>query len=434
MLEQRWRETVARWGNAVAVRDLATGETWTFARLAAVADAGAAPSGPMVFPSGNNVGFLLTVLRAWRAGRVLCPLEPGQAVPSVAPPPDGTALLKLTSGTSATARWVRFTADQMVADPDAIVATMGLGPDCPNLGVISLAHSYGFASLVLPLFLHGIPLFLVSSALPAALAAALTAAGDVPLTLPAVPALWNAWLEAGVIPRRIHRAISAGAPLPLPLEQAVFERCGLKLHNFLGASECGGIAYDASETPRPDARLAGTPLRGVALTTDDDGCLVVRSPAVGSGYWPELDPHLGNGVYRSGDLAELGDDGGVRLRGRVGDGINVAGRKVQPETIEAELLRHPAVTGALVLGLPLEDPGTRGDTVAVVLQTGSAVTDGELRDFLLARLPAWQIPRIWHRVDALEANARGKLSRAEWRCRLLALRADLHSGGPLPRS
>ena len=241
-------------------------------------------------------------------------------------------------------------------------------------------------------------------------------------------------MEAGVIPRRLHRAISAGAPLPLPLEQAVFERCGLKLHNFLGASECGGIAYDASETPRTDVGMAGTPLQGVSLTIDDGGCLVVRSPAVGSGYWPMTDPHLGDGVYRSGDLAELGDDGGVRLRGRAGDGINVAGRKVQPEMIETELLRHPAVTGALVLGLPLEDSGTRGDTVAAVLQTASVVTDGELRDFLLTRLPAWQIPRLWHRVDALEVNARGKLSRAEWRSRIMALRTDSSAGGALPRS
>jgi long-chain acyl-CoA synthetase len=40
---------------------------------------------------------------------------------------------------------------------------MGLRPDWPNLGVISLAYSYGFSNLVLPLLLHGIPLFLAPS-------------------------------------------------------------------------------------------------------------------------------------------------------------------------------------------------------------------------------------------------------------------------------
>ena len=43
---------------------------------------------------------------------------------------------------------------------------MGLRPDWPNLGVISMAYSYGFSNLVLPLLLHGIPLFLAPAPLP----------------------------------------------------------------------------------------------------------------------------------------------------------------------------------------------------------------------------------------------------------------------------
>ena len=53
-----------------------------------------------------------------------------------------------------------------MADAENIVATMGLRPDWPNLGVISLAHSYGFSNLVLPLLLHGIPLILAGAPLP----------------------------------------------------------------------------------------------------------------------------------------------------------------------------------------------------------------------------------------------------------------------------
>ena len=56
-----------------------------------------------------------------------------------------------------------------MADAENIVATMGLRPDWPNLGVISLAHSYGFSNLVLPLLLHGIPLILAPVPLPARL-------------------------------------------------------------------------------------------------------------------------------------------------------------------------------------------------------------------------------------------------------------------------
>ena len=112
---------------------------------------------------------------------------------------------------------------------------MGLRREWPNLGAISLAHSYGFSNLVTPLLLHGIPLILPGSALPEAVrrAAALVPA----LTLPGVPALWRAWHEADAIPPHTRLALSAGAPLPLPLETAVFARRGLKLHNFYTGCE-----------------------------------------------------------------------------------------------------------------------------------------------------------------------------------------------------
>ena len=57
------------------------------------------------------------------------------------------------SATTGAARVIAFTAGQLAADVENIVATMGLRPNWPNLGVISMAHSYGFSNLVLPLFM-----------------------------------------------------------------------------------------------------------------------------------------------------------------------------------------------------------------------------------------------------------------------------------------
>lgn len=201
MLEQRWRNTVPAHPHALALREAATGRSWTFAALAAAADAVVLPAeGPPVFPCGTGPEFILQLLRAWRAGRVVFPLEPGQAEPAIPTPPPGIAHLKLTSGTTGLAKCVAFSAAQLAADADQIVATMGLRRESPNLGVISLAHSYGFSSLVVPLLLHGIPLFLASSPLPAAVLAAAELSGNAFLTLPAVPAMRRAWHEAKAIP------------------------------------------------------------------------------------------------------------------------------------------------------------------------------------------------------------------------------------------
>lgn len=304
---------------------------------------------------------------------------------------------------------VAMTAEQLAADAENIVATMGLHADWPNLAVISLAHSYGFSNLILPLLLHEIPMILAPAPLPEIIRSATQ--NENAITIPAVPAMWRAWHDAEAIPKNVRRAISAGAPLPLKLELNVFQTAGLKIHNFLGASECGGIAYDATESPRSDASLAGTPMRNVNLSLNNDGCLVVRSRAVGEMYWPEQSDALGRGVFHSNDLAEL-REGKVFLRGRLNDLINVAGRKISPETVERELLANAKVRECLVLGLPSGE-AERTEIVAAVVVSDAG--ENELRNFLLEKLPSWQVPRRWRFVDSLSANARGKISRAEWR-------------------
>jgi len=228
--------------------------------------------------------------------------------------------------------------------------------------------------------------------------------------------MWRAWHEAGAIPSGVRLAISAGAPLSVELEAAIFKSQGLKIHNFYGASECGGIAYDATDTPRTDSTLVGTPMQNVELSLNEQSCLVVRSRAVGERYWPGESDSLRGGVFQSNDLVEL-RDGSVYLCGRMGDQINVAGRKVLPETIERALLAHPQVRECLVFGAPSRD-AERTEIVVAVAVAGAE--EKELKHFLLHALPAWQVPREWRFVESLSANARGKVSRAEWRRRFLA--------------
>ncbi len=412
MLYERWRKISSERHAETALRDFASDRCWTFGELFAAGEARAVDDGKFVFPQGQSPEFILDLLAAWRENKIVCPLEPQQPPPASVPSAN-CVHLKSTSATGGIARWVAFTAEQLAADAENIVATMGLRPDWPNLGVISLAHSYGFSNLVLPLLLHGIPLILAPAPLPETVRRA--AENESHLTIPAVPAMWRTWHQARAIPPNTRLAISAGAPLSLPLEQEIFQACGLKIHNFLGSSECGGIAYDATEMPRTDTALVGSPMKNVRLSLDENHCLVVQSDAVAETYWPEMSTTLGNGTFRTSDLAEL-KDGQIFLRGRLSDQINVAGRKVSPETIESVLLTHPMVRECLVFGAPSHNAERTEFIVAVVAATAA---ESELKYFLLQSLPAWQVPRAWHFVESLPTNARGKLSRSEWRRRWL---------------
>ena len=417
MLYQRWRQIAHACPERIALRDVAGGGAWTFGELLALIEKQRSEQQPIAFPQGPPADFIFIVLRAWRDHQVLCPLEPDQATPAISGPlPSGVVHLKTTSATTGAPRLVAFTPAQLMGDANNIVTTMGLKPDWPNLGVISLAHSYGFSNLVLPLLLHGIPLILVGSALPEAVRRAAAMAPAV--TLAAVPALWGKWHEADAIPPTVRLAISAGAPLALKLEKSVFEARGLKIHNFYGSSECGGIAYDASSKPRTDGSCVGAPLANVEVSLNGSGCVQVRGQAVGLTYWPEPSANLCDGVFRTSDLAEI-SGGIVYLRGRASDQINVAGRKVLPEAIEAVLALHPDVRECVAFGVPSADL-ERGETIVACLAVNAKVSGDSLKQYLMTKLPAWQVPREWWFVDSLAANHRGKLSRAEWRRRYLA--------------
>lgn len=131
-----------------------------------------------------------------------------------------------------------------------------------------------------------------------------------------------------------------------------------------------------------------------------EGELQIRSPRQLLGY---LDPEDGketlteDGWYRTGDLAEPTPDEGFSLRGRRVAQINVGGRKVRPEAVEAVLLEHPDVVAVKVSGRPHAMLGAEvvaevevrpGGPAPVILRAG-------LRSWAAARLEAHEVPTRW---------------------------------------
>jgi len=167
-------------------------------------------------------------------------------------------------------------------------------------------------------------------------------------------------------------------------------------------------------------------MEGVELSTDDAGQLVVRSEAVGLGYWPASrvgaspdDNALGPGVFRTGDVAECSASG-WRLLGRASDTVNLAGRKVHPLEVEAILRGHEAVNECLVFGVPSPDPARGEELVAAVsLHESAGDAWNQLPEWLGARLPPWKRPRHWWLQPELTVTGRGKLPRGNWRQRYL---------------
>ena len=392
MLYHRWLDISRRYAARPAIFD--GGKTVTFADLAAELAQLPQVVSPVIARSGS-VDFFLQILRAWRDGQAVIPVERDAPEPQFQhAPASGTCLVKYTPGASGIPRGIFFNAAQVVADGDRIVTAMRLTPDVPNLGVISLAHSYGFSNVVLPLLLHGVPVHLAPVPFPRVVEEIFKCHES--MVVPAVPSMWRAWHRAGILTGApIRLALSAGAPLALALELDVFTASGLKIRNFYGASECGGISLDNSDTPRESADDVGTPLPGVVVSISNGGRMVVKSDSVAIGYdSARHDDHLGDQIYQTRDLGFFDNTGRLHLTGTLGGAINVAGRKISPAKVEAAILSTGLVERVRVFGIASSDP-ERFEEISVEVKMKADGTLEILKQAATRVLQNWETPRHW---------------------------------------
>jgi acyl-CoA synthetase (AMP-forming)/AMP-acid ligase II len=325
------------------------------------------------------------------------------------------SLLKLTSGTTASPRAIRFRSHQLLADCNQICDTMDVSDNDLNFGVIPVSHSYGFSNLLTPLVARGVPMVVSRDKTPRAVLADLARTGA--SVFPGTPAFYQAFCDLGDVPPlpKLRLCISAGAPLASAVAKKFFEKFKQPIHSFYGASECGGICYDRDATTFEDG-FVGQAMQEVEVElmepTKSVSQVRVRSAAVSDGYFPEPDERkLGNGVFVPDDLLAR-HQSALKIVGRISDLINVAGKKVNPAEVEAHLLRFEGVRQAVVFGRPT-GAGLRNEEVAACVLTSPGVSESDLLRFCRTALSGWQVPKRIFIVDIIPTNERGKISRRE---------------------
>jgi len=320
-------------------------------------------------------------------------------------------LLKLTSGTTAAPRTIRFGSGQLLADCEQICDTMGIIDRDLNFAVVPVSHSYGFSNLITPLIARGVPMALSNDRMPRAVLDGLTRTRAT--VFAGMPVFYQAFCQMEQAPELPHLrlCISAGAPLPLPVAVQFREKFGRAIHSFYGSSECGGICYDRDAT-LIEQGFVGEAMERVQLEPLDPGALAsrfrVRSAAAGNGYFPEADEaRLGHGYFVPDDLLTR-RTGGFAIVGRVSDIINVAGKKVNPAEVEAVLLDFPGVREAAVFGLTST---LRNEEVAACIVADESVREEDILEHCRRRLSGWQAPKRIFFLAAIPVNERGKSSR-----------------------
>ncbi|GLY84222.1 long-chain fatty acid--CoA ligase [Actinoallomurus iriomotensis] len=256
-----------------------------------------------------------------------------------------------------------------------------------------------------------------------------------------VPEIWRSLLPlvADVDLSSLRMVVSGGSPVPESLARAWHEGTGVRLTGSWGMTEtsplvaCSRLATAHDELD-PDAQrtLLATPGPSIPLTevrlVDDAGGTVehdgttpgelqVAGPTVASGYFgsePGEPKFTDDGWLRTGDVATIDRHGYIRIVDRTKDLVKSGGEWISSGTLENEIMAHPDVVEAAVIGIADQRWGER-PLACVVLAPGRTLDEAGLRAHLTGRVASWWIPeRIWV-LPAIPKTATGKFSKVALR-------------------
>jgi len=231
-----------------------------------------------------------------------------------------------------------------------------------------------------------------------------------------------------------------------PGDSDVSLRIALVVPAFAGVHEFGRrfnvdlwTGYAMSEVPGPlrtplntkNFRTAGLPTSPewhVQLVDDSNqpvagnavGELCVRhevSGVVTNGYvnMPEAtDAAWQAGWFHTGDLFRKEEDGNYYFVDRNSDALRRRGENISSIELEQEINAHAAVLESAVVGVPAAE--AEDEVMAfVVLREGTEVTERELFEFLVPRVPHYMVPRYIEFVHVLPRTPTEKIRKTELR-------------------
>jgi long-chain acyl-CoA synthetase len=215
------------------------------------------------------------------------------------------------------------------------------------------------------------------------------------------------------------------APCPPLVKRRFIEWWGPKITEYYGSTEGSIISTITSAEWLERGGSVGRPLdtvevivvgdAGERLGTNEEGTLYFRN-RMGMGFSYHNDEektsaaHLEPGVFTTGDVGSLDDDGYLWLSDRRIDMIISGGVNIYPAEIEGVLAAHPDVADVAVIGVPDEEFGE--SVKAIVQVTGRVAADDALASRLIAHcrehLAGYKAPRSVDFIDEIPRTGTGK--------------------------
>lgn len=351
------------------------------------------------------------------------PIVPAPKKNEAATPPvveiDFPALSQYSTGSTGFSKRVTRTHRHLLAEFDTVSKLLDISAADKILGSAPFFHSYGLSNAVLVPILAGATLYIMGDFFPKDVAKLIEQ--ERVTGFPGVPFMFQLLvdLRSSADFTSLRYAFSAGAPLPLATAQAFLSQYRVEIKQLYGSTETGVISFERQGVASAESTV-GVPIPGVTVQIVDEsnqpvpdgteGQVSVVSSYAASTYdnqKEKSESYFSNEKFFPGDLGKISTRGQLILCGRKRQFINVAGNKVDPTEVENVLREYPAVSEAVVIGVP---DGAASEKVKAVLVASPHCTRAEIIEHC-KRLAEFKRPRVIDFRKEIPRSPLGKILR-----------------------
>jgi fatty-acyl-CoA synthase len=252
-----------------------------------------------------------------------------------------------------------------------------------------------------------------------------------------VPTIWMGVLDEldGRDLSSLTRLLCGGSAVPKSLSEAFREKIGVPMTQGWGMTETsplGSVSYiksglrDRSDDELANLRaLQGVPSPLVEIRIADPeteqeqpwdgesrGEVQCAGPWIAAGYYGGAgkEQFTDDGWLRTGDVGVITPEGYVKLVDRTKDLVKSGGEWISSVELENEIMAHPQVKEAAVIGIRDEKWGER-PLACVVPEPGASLDADDIRGFLDGRVAKWWIPESFEFIDEVPKTSVGKFSK-----------------------
>ena len=151
---------------------------------------------------------------------------------------------------------------------------------------------------------------------------------------------------------------------------------------------------------------------GNPLAPDEKGEIVARGSNIMQGYWrdeEETSRVLREGLYFTGDLGRMDEEGYIYVVGRKKDMIKVGANRISPKEIEEKLLENSQIHEIAVIGVEDEILGEAIKAFIVLKNSNDSHGHDEILSYCKKKLPPYKVPKYIEIVNSLPKNSSGKI-------------------------